>query len=136
MVDVRRALPAAPAGLSCGALATALVPPGRGVRPEVTVAAGIGVAVAAGIGLYREMAGWPERSRRRLGYAAASAVAAVVAAGFLFAAFGTSLCGLWGEQCTDAELARAGRYLAMAPTGFAGVLGAYAILDLATRPRR
>ncbi|HKE74743.1 MAG TPA: hypothetical protein VKB57_14070 [Acidimicrobiales bacterium] len=136
MVDVRRALPAVPAALSCGALAMALVPPDRGVRPEVTVAAGIGVAVAAAIGLYREMAGWSERSRRRLGYTAAAAVAVVVAAGFLFAAFGTSLCGLWGEQCTDAELARVDRYLALAPTGFAGVIGAYTILDLATRPRR
>jgi|RhiMethySRZTD1v2_1073278.scaffolds.fasta_scaffold1376032_2 hypothetical protein len=135
MVDIRRALPAVPAGLTCGALAMALAP-GRYLAPAVTGLVGVVAAAAAAVGLYREMAGWSERSRRLLGYAGATAMGAVVAAGFLFAAFGTSLCGLFGEQCTDAELARAGRYLALAPTGFVGIVAAYAVLDIATQPRR
>jgi hypothetical protein len=136
MVDVRRALPAVPAALTCGVLAMALVPPGRGFAPPVAAAVGVAGATAAGVGRYREMAGWSERSRRQLGYAGAVAVAAVVAARFLFAAFATSLCGLFGEQCTDAELAQARRYPAIAHTGFAGVLGANALPDLTAYPRR
>ena len=136
MVDVRRALPAAPAAVCCGTGAMALAPPGGGAPPQLTVALGAAVAGAAGVGLYRELAAWSERGRRLLGYAAAVVVAAMVAGAFLLAALGTSLCGLFGEQCTGAELARARRDLALAPTGGVSVLAAYALLDLTTRPRR
>jgi hypothetical protein len=131
MLDTRRILPAVPAALCCGAVAVTTVPL-RWLPPSGLLAVGAAATAFALVALYRQMATWTDRSRRTLGYVTATVVGAVVAAGFLWAAFGTSLCGLFGEQCSDAELAAARRYLGLAPVGFVGVLATYAVLDVAT----
>jgi len=135
MVDVRRALPATPAALCCGAGAM-LVPLRRPAPPAVTLGVGTAVTVAALVGLYRALATWPEGSRRLLSFAAARAVALRAGGVLVLAASGPGVCGTFGETCTRAELDRMNHFLVAAPVAFAGTLLAYAALDLATRPRR
>jgi hypothetical protein len=131
MLDLRRVLPATPAALCCGVAAVS-TPPLRRLPPSALLVVSVLATVVALVGLYRQRATWTDGARRALGYVTATLVGAVAAAGFAWAAFGTSLCGLFGEQCTDGELAAARRYLVLAPVAFLGVLATYAVLDVLT----
>jgi hypothetical protein len=135
MVDVRRALPATPAALCCGAVAM-LVPLQRPAAPFITLGVGVLVTALALLGVYDALAAWPEGARRLLGYAAATALGAIAAGVLVFAAIGEGMCGLFGETCTRAELDRVNHLLVAGPIAFAATLVAYATLDLATRSRR
>lgn len=135
MVDVRRALPSLPLATLVGALvlvqaAQAGAPPTVGL-----VVGGAGLVAAGAIG-HHAAAGWTERQRRQIGYTCAVLVGlgAGVVCGFV--AFGTSLCGIWGETCTEAEQAAIDRWALAAVAAPVAVPAVYGVADLVTRSWR
>ena len=135
MLDVRRALPALPVAAAVALHAIALLA-SRGVTKVVGDAAGVIVFGLAIVVVYRAAAGWSERARRQVGYVTSVVLGLVTGGVLAFAAFGTSLCSLWGETCTPDELALANRLLAWAVVTVVGLPSGYAVLDLATVRRR
>ena len=99
MIDIRRALPAIPLGICTGVCATYMLA-ARGVPPVVSAVGGGAALGGAFVALYRAAAGWPERARRQVGYVTSVLLGLVGGAVLVFAAFGASLCGFWGETCS------------------------------------
>jgi hypothetical protein len=135
MMDIRRALPAIPLGISTGVYATYMLA-ARGVPPVVSAVGGGAALGGAFVALYRAAAGWPERARRQVGYVTSVLLGLVGGAVLVFAAFGASLCGIWGETCSPDELALINRLLVGAMVAVVGVPTGYAVVDLVTLRRR
>ena len=135
MVDVRRALPSLPLSVLVGAGALYRATE-AGLAPPVTaVLGGVALVVAGALG-HHAAAGWSERQRRQIGYACAVVVGLGVGAVCGFVAFGTSLCGIWGETCTDAERAAIGRWALAAVVSPVAAPLLYGVADLVTSPWR
>ena len=134
MFDVRRALPAIPLatciGLYAASAAASRQVTEAAAAPFGAIAFGLTVLV-----VYRAAAGWTERSRRQMGYATSVLLGLLAGAALAFAAFGTSLCGIWGETCSPDELAHGDRLLSGAAAAIVGVPGSYAVVDLVTKRR-
>jgi hypothetical protein len=134
VLDIRRALPAGPLAAACGLYVTYTLASGA-APPAASLAGGGAALVASAVGLYRTAAGWTESARRWIGYVSAVLLGVVVGAVLLFAAFATSLCGLWGETCSAAEEAQITRLVVAGFVAVVAVPAGYAVLDLATRRR-
>lgn len=135
MVDVRRALPSLPLATLVGA-AVLVHSAHAGAPPPVSGAVGgAGLVAAAALG-HRAAAGWTERQRRQIGYTCAVVVGLGSGVVCGFVAFGTSLCGIWGETCTDAEQAAIGRWALAAVATPVALPAVYSVADLVTRSRR
>jgi hypothetical protein len=135
MIDIRRALPAIPLGICTGLYATYMLAT-RGVPPVVSAVGGGAALGGAVVALYRAAVGWPERARRQVGYVTSVLLGLVGGAVLVFAAFGVSLCGIWGETCSPDELALIDRLLVWAMVAVLGVPTGYAVVDLVTLRRR
>ena len=135
MFDVRRALPAIPLAI-CAGLYAASTAANRVLTEPATAPVGVIAFGLTVLVVYRQAAGWSERGRRQLGYGTAVLLGLVAAALLAFAAFGTSLCGIWGETCTPDERAHIDRLLVGAVAAIVCVPGSYAVLDLVTLRRR
>ncbi len=135
MFDVRRALPAIPLAI-CTGLYAASTAASRLVTEAATAPVGVIAFGLIVLVVYRQAAGWSERGRRQVGYVTAVLLGLVAGALLAFVAFGTSLCGIWGETCTPDELALVDRLLVGAMAAIVGVPGTYALLDLVTLRRR
>ncbi len=134
MFDVRRALPAIPLAI-CTGLYAASIAANRVLTEPATAPVGVIAFGLTVLVVYRQAAGWSERGRRQVGYGTSVLLGVVAGALLTFAAFATSLCGIWGETCTPDELALVERLLVGAVAAIVGVPGSYAVLDLVTKRR-
>jgi uncharacterized membrane protein len=129
MLDIRRALPAVAVALCLGAC-FAVLTASLGLS-----LAGVVLVPVAVVAVYRYSSGWSERTRRVLGYLCAVLVALSTSALCAFVAFGTSLCGLWGDQCTPSEEAAIRTWSILAVVALVAIPALYAAVDLTTRKR-
>lgn len=132
MSEVRRALPTVPLA-SCAGLYMTLLLVAGGMPPWVAASSGVAVLVVSAVTAYRAAAGWPERTRRLIGYATAILLGLAVGGALALAAMGVGLCRSWGETCEPDELklVRSLGYGALAAA--VGIPGVYALADTLTR---
>ena len=135
MVDVRRALPSLPLSVLVGAWVLYQAAQAGLAAPVAGALGGVALVAAGAVG-HLAAAGWTERQRRQIGYTCAVLVGLGVGAACGFAAFGTSLCGIWGETCTEAERAAIGRWALAAVVSPVAAPLLYGAADLLTLPWR